>query len=819
MRVLELEIHNIRGIPNLHLKPNGRNFVIWGPNGSGKSAVVDAIDFLLTGRITRLRGRGTGDISLQRHGPHVDHAPEDATVRALLLLPGMTSPLGVKRSMARPGVLECEESVRPRLQPILTLAQSGQHVLTRREILKYITAEPRTRAEEIQELLNISEIEEIRRAFVSVENDFKAELQAKYEAIETAKASVNATVQKTIYDQSAVLEVVNQNRAVLGGQPISSLRSAELRKDLRLPTAISAEQPVNVTILEKDIRNLLSIASDPKQTEIAPIDEELRARIAQIRSDPEFQRAVRRHHLTELGISLIDESGQCPLCDTPWPPGKLQEYLQRRLNSEQIATQSHRRISELSQTMFGLLKTTSACLSKVMAAAKIVELKDSVSMLQTWMSEIEELNIALTDPLSKYPDPRFSASSVILQLAPANSESELSKILATVRATFPETTPEQDAWETLIRLEENIKSIEVAENDRREAELNYQRAHALHHEFVNARDLVLGNLYKDVQGQFVDLYKQLHGSDEGSFTATIEPEEAGIKIEVDFYGRRGKHPPHALHSEGHQDSMGICLYLALAERLTKGVIDLLILDDVVMSVDTDHRRPICQLLTTSFNHRQFLITTHDKTWARQLKTEGVVDPQGMAEFYAWNIDTGPRVNYEVDIWERIRGALLKEDVPGAAHTLRRGSEQFFEIVCDALQARVTYKLHGNWDLGDFLPAAMGQYKELVKKAKNAANSWDDQQSLEMLKEVDNISAAIFRRTQAEQWAVDSNVHFNSWANFTKNDFQPVVEAFLDLHSLFVCSKCGSILRLVTRDTQPISVRCNCGNVDWNLMEK
>ena len=46
MRVLEREIHNVRGISHLLLKPDGRNFVVWGPNGSEKSAVVDAIDFL-----------------------------------------------------------------------------------------------------------------------------------------------------------------------------------------------------------------------------------------------------------------------------------------------------------------------------------------------------------------------------------------------------------------------------------------------------------------------------------------------------------------------------------------------------------------------------------------------------------------------------------------------------------------------------------------------------------------------------------------------------------------------------------------------------
>lgn len=56
MKVLEFHIENIRGIRNIDLKPQGKNFVIYGPNGTGKSAVVDALDFLMTGHMSRLEG-------------------------------------------------------------------------------------------------------------------------------------------------------------------------------------------------------------------------------------------------------------------------------------------------------------------------------------------------------------------------------------------------------------------------------------------------------------------------------------------------------------------------------------------------------------------------------------------------------------------------------------------------------------------------------------------------------------------------------------------------------------------------------------------
>lgn len=82
MKLLELEIENIRGIKHVLLTPNGENMVIQGPNGAGKSAVVDAIDFLFTGQISSLIGAGTAGITLKNHGPHIDQRPVDAFVRA-----------------------------------------------------------------------------------------------------------------------------------------------------------------------------------------------------------------------------------------------------------------------------------------------------------------------------------------------------------------------------------------------------------------------------------------------------------------------------------------------------------------------------------------------------------------------------------------------------------------------------------------------------------------------------------------------------------------------------------------------------------------
>lgn len=70
--VKKIEVFEFRGVRNLEIDFKKKNFAICGKNGTGKSGIVDALEFGLTGDISRLAGSGTGGISLKEHAPHVD---------------------------------------------------------------------------------------------------------------------------------------------------------------------------------------------------------------------------------------------------------------------------------------------------------------------------------------------------------------------------------------------------------------------------------------------------------------------------------------------------------------------------------------------------------------------------------------------------------------------------------------------------------------------------------------------------------------------------------------------------------------------------
>lgn len=309
---------------------------------------------------------------------------------------------------------------------------------------------------------------------------------------------------------------------------------------------------------------------------------------------------------------MIDAGGTCPLCDTIWPKGVLKEKLEERLRNAQTATGLKEQIELLSGNKIAKANILLASLRKIIAVSQREDFVDETTILKEWSENLENLVGALATPLEMYPN-TWTKEQVKQMVAPTNANELLDRVQLSINAKYPEATPEQVAWDTLTRLEENLKALNEANNKFTEAQLLQKRANILLESFHKARDCVLGKLYEDIQERFKFLYLQLHGCDESEFDAKIEPDGEGLNFEVDFYGR-GTFPPYALHSEGHQDSMGLCLYLALAERLNGGLINLFILDDVVMSVDSDHRRELCHLLATSFPDMQFLITTHDRTW-------------------------------------------------------------------------------------------------------------------------------------------------------------------------------------------------------------
>lgn len=238
-----------------------------------------------------------------------------------------------------------------------------------------------------------------------------------------------------------------------------------------------------------------------------------------------------------------------------------------------------------------------------------------------------------------------------------------------------------------------------------------------------------------------------------------------------------------------------------------------------MSVDSNHRREVCKLLKTEFKNTQFIITTHDEVWGKQLNIEGVVDNKNLIHFRKWTVAEGPMAWDIGEVWNEIEKDLNEAKVQNASGTLRRYLEFLMSELAFKLRASIEARPTPNYDLGDLLQAVASRIKDLFRKASKAANSWNQQEIIQKVKELNSEFGTKFTATNAEMWAVNSSVHYNEWANLTPTDFRKVLDAFRSMITTLKCSNCNTWFYVLPKKGQPEIIRCDCGSVNFNLISK
>jgi len=388
--------------------------------------------------------------------------------------------------------------------------------------------------------------------------------------------------------------------------------------------------------------------------------------------------------------------------------------------------------------------------------------------------------------------------------------------LKTYAESLPEPSKEEAAKEYLIVAQEKYDRCRESKAEVEAAVVRSALAAKVSEQYGLISTSVLEGIYDTVQKDFTSYYSYINRDDEEKFEGKLTPSVGKLAFNVDFYGR-GKFPPGAYHSEGHQDGMGLSLYLALMNHtLGEGFI-LAVLDDVLMSVDAGHRREVCSLLKNKFPKTQFILTTHDPVWLQFMRTESLI--QGSISFGGWTVDSGPQVWNEGDVWKQIDGKLSKTDIPGAAATLRRYLEFVSTILADNLRAKVEYHANGHYDLGDLWPAVIQAWKVRLQEVKDSAVSWGV--SIIDIGAMQADAKERLAETQSEQWMINKALHYNQWANLQPNEFAKVAVAFKAFLKSMQCKNptCSEFIYVSPAKGEREALRCGCGATNLNLRIK
>lgn len=609
-----------------------------------------------------------------------------------------------------------------------------------------------------------------------------------------------------------ILAAVNKRRTLLGLTEIAKLTS-DTKLDEAITAAAASEQ-FNKQSALRDL-NAATEALGGSATQAAAEAAAIVADIEKLEKDPALLIAVQRHSFVEKGLALVD-GPDCPLCDQQWESeAALRAHLEEKLKKSKEAQDIQRSMlangttvaqaaGRLSGTVAGIQRLAAGQAEKA-CAQRLADWKSNLDTLRTGLGNLDGI-MGLKDRLTTgWPGVLPTASK------------DLADLTAKVNAK-PDQTATVDAQTFLTTAQLRLSDYREAMRKSEGAKLAAAASKRAYDTYCSVMETELNTLYDEVQKDFSKFYRAVNDDDEAGFTAKLTPSEGSLGLEVDFYDR-GLFPPAAYHSEGHQDGMGVCLYLALMKRLFGTRFTFALLDDVVMSVDTGHRRQFCKLLKSEFPDTQFVITTHDRTWAEQMKTTGLVTGKTSLTFHGWSIDTGPLVESNDEIWTDIASALARGKVEAAAHALRYHLEFVARMLADQLGATPTFRADGNYDLGELMPPVLARIRSLYRKAAESAQSWGktDQQALVASRKnaLSNSNAAV----SVDQWAVNKGVHYNEWANFGRKDFEPVVAVYKELVEHFRCAGCGGFLYVAPARGPAEALRCACMTINLNLVSR
>jgi energy-coupling factor transporter ATP-binding protein EcfA2 len=815
IQIESVHIDEFRGIRDLTLTMNRESLVVYGPNGSGKSGVVDAIQFALTGEIGRLKGSGTGDLTLSEHGPHVEKRsdPDASSVRLSVYIPHLKKSASIIRTIKKskqPQITPNEAAVKAVFAEV---AKHPEVTLSRREIIKFILTEATQRSRDVQTLLKLDDIDQTRATLKTTENKLNAEhLIAKTQA-ETAEDSLRRHLDVSALKSEDLVEAVNKRRKLLGLQTISGLSKDTVLSEGISEGVIQGDGGQSKESVLADIKALSDAAAKSFESSTQKTVKSLLQGIGKLEADPALLPLIKRHSFFQTGLDLIDSS-QCPLCDLDWDMQKLRSHLQGKLEKSKEAKAVRDQLIESGQAISAEIVRVRSLIDSLTKVPEVA--KEFSTHLGKWSSGL----LAFSQPLGSIEGvlaakKRFESGWAV---APETLTSDLDATRDKVKAR-PDKSAAGEASSFLVVAQERLNNLRVARRKAQEKKTHASLGKSAYKIYCDVSEAALLTLYHEVEEEFGSYYRLINHDDEGEFKAKFEATDGKLGLLVDFH-KKGMFPPGAYHSEGHQDGMGVCLYLALMKHVLGKDFTFAVLDDVVMSVDSQHRRQFCKLLKTRFPTTQFIITTHDQVWARQLRSEGIVSTKSAIAFHTWTVETGPILDEVAEVWDKIDADLAKNDVPAAAGRLRRHLEYVAADLADELGAMVSFRADGGYDMGQLLGAVIGRQGDLLKLAAKAAKSWDDKEQLAKVEALQKARSEIMATSSVEQWVINKAVHYNEWADLSKNDFKPVVTAFKQLLQQFRCDKpkCDSWLSL-TPKIAPVELRCVCGSFHLNLKEQ
>lgn len=306
----------------------------------------------------------------------------------------------------------------------------------------------------------------------------------------------------------------------------------------------------------------------------------------------------------------------------------------------------------------------------------------------------------------------------------------------------------------------------------------------------------------DIAGLVEDIYTRVHPNEGIGNIRWYLKEKGTGSLEFEGQFQDETVPPQAYFSESHLDTLGVCVFLALAKYYSDDN-TIIVLDDVITSVDQTHMERFMQVLHDEATHfNQLIITTHYRPWRDRYRYGAA--PAGniqLIELMHWSMPRGIRHTKTKLNIEELREYL--DDDSFDRQIVASKSGILLESLLDHIALRYGCPLprrpEPRFTLGDYLLAISGKLKKVLKIEKQDREG--NQQEILLIDLLGSLSELMWIRDQV-------GCHFSiAGMDFSDSDVKAMGEKTLKLAEALVCNECGE---LSIRKKSGSYWECRCG---------
>jgi energy-coupling factor transporter ATP-binding protein EcfA2 len=780
MRIESITLEWFRGAAeSVALKTDSKSFVVYGENGSGKSCFVDAVEHVLNdGRI--------GHLAHEYSGKHQEKAIINTHIPN-----GRNAEFQIK--------FKDESKLRVEIQPNGTSKSSGAEsigmntwdyrrtVLRQDEIADFIRQTKGNKYSALLPLLGLDQMEvaaeNLRQLAKTVEQEAKlSEIKFKLGDLKPKYTSVfGAATDIQVSEKIESLHKTYCENKASTTDPVARCKELDAELNIRI-AGCSAEQKTHLTLLTVaglDLKDHVGAVRTANGTLAGAVEPLITEKLEVLETAGRFVDKLKD-----------DTAVKCPACGQSIAVDAFRTHIEDEKERLQTIIETFNIRKTSIETLCDTIKSLRSNLGKT----DVKSWRDGLvtGVLADNFTYVDSLNVE-TLRISCAEDVLTAVEGNLLPLhegatlATKNAPADVQQLVTDKRSleagsAFFETKRLAGSEGRTNSLLSFLGSLEQGIRD--EIRLRSKK--------------IIGEISSDIR----TMWGILHPGDAIEDVRLNAPESAdkAIDIGLKFYGIEQDSPRLTL-SEGYRNSLGLCIFLAMAKR--EGEKDRpLFLDDVVISFDRNHRGMIVELLEKEFSGRQVLILTHDRDWYAELRQQ--LDGASwmfMALMPYEKPKIGIRWSAKTSGFDDAR-AQLKDSPDSAGNTTRKIMDIELAMRAERLNVRLPYLHREKNDhrvAHDFLSRMISDGEKCFQK--KVANAYEP------------YAEAIVAFRDADKLLI-------SWGNKSSHSFDVVqseanklISACEKVLEFFDCPDCKKPVHKLNDESAEL-VQCQCSKLRW-----